>query len=63
MILTIQKKELLDAVKANMNLDYREIEVLIDEMMKLANPFTCPHGRPTAIRMSKAELEKKFKRS
>jgi len=51
------------AVKANMNLDYREIEVLIDEMMKLANPFTCPHGRPTAIRMSKAELEKKFKRS
>lgn len=51
------------AVKANMNLDYREIEVLIDEMMKLANPFTCPHGRPTAIRMSKSELEKKFKRS
>lgn len=51
------------AVKANMNLDYREIEVLIDEMMKLNNPFTCPHGRPTAIRMSKAELEKKFKRS
>lgn len=51
------------AVKANMNLDYREIETLIDEMMKLNNPFTCPHGRPTAIRMTKSELERKFKRS
>ncbi len=51
------------AVKANMNLDPREIESLIDQMMRLENPFTCPHGRPTAIRMTKGELEKKFKRT
>lgn len=51
------------AVKAKMILDIREIEQLIDEMMKLENPFTCPHGRPTAIKMTKEELEKKFKRS
>ena len=51
------------AVKANMNLNIVEIEALIDEMMKLENPFTCPHGRPTAIKMTKYELEKKFKRT
>lgn len=51
------------AVKANMNLDYREIESLMEQMMKLENPFTCPHGRPTAIKMTKGELEKKFKRT
>ena len=51
------------AVKANMNLNIVEIEALISEMMKLENPFTCPHGRPTAIKMTKYELEKKFKRT
>jgi DNA mismatch repair protein MutL len=51
------------AVKANMNLDNREIEALIDKMMSLENPFTCPHGRPTAIKITKSEMEKKFKRS
>jgi len=51
------------AVKANMNLNPLEIESLIDEMMSLENPFTCPHGRPTAIKMTKYEMEKKFKRT
>jgi len=51
------------AVKANMNLDNREIEALVDQMMALENPFTCPHGRPTAIKITKSEMEKKFKRS
>lgn len=51
------------AVKANMNLNPLEIESLIDEMMNLENPFTCPHGRPTAIKMTKYEMEKKFKRT
>lgn len=51
------------AVKANMSLDQKEIESLISQMMALENPFTCPHGRPTAIKITKSEMEKKFKRS
>lgn len=50
------------AVKANMRLDEREIRGLLDQLMLLENPFTCPHGRPTAIRISKYEIEKKFSR-
>ena len=50
------------AVKANMVLTQQEVENLMDELFKLQNPFTCPHGRPTTIRMSKIDLEKKFSR-
>lgn len=50
------------AVKGNHRLDVRQAEELIREMMTLENPYHCPHGRPTMIRMSKRELEKKFKR-
>ena len=50
------------AVKANMYLDEREIRGLLDELLLLENPFTCPHGRPTAIRITKTEIEKKFGR-
>ena len=50
------------AVKANMALSYQEVEALMEELLKLPNPFTCPHGRPTAIRMSKIDIEKKFSR-
>ena len=50
------------AVKANMYLDEREIRGLLDELLQLENPFTCPHGRPTAIRITKNEIEKKFGR-
>lgn len=50
------------AVKANMRLEERELIGLLDQLMILENPFTCPHGRPTAIRISKNEIEKKFNR-
>lgn len=50
------------AVKGNHKLSFREVESLIDELMKLDNPYACPHGRPIIISMSKYELEKKFKR-
>ena len=50
------------AVKANMVLDKVEVENLMDKLLELPNPFTCPHGRPTAIKMSKYDIERKFAR-
>lgn len=50
------------AVKGNMRLSIQEMDALIDKLLSLENPYTCPHGRPTIISMSKTELEKKFHR-
>ncbi len=50
------------AVKGNMKLTKEEQISLIEKMMKLDRPFTCPHGRPTAQEMSKYEIERKFLR-
>ena len=50
------------AVKAHMVLERQEVEALLNELLVLPNPFTCPHGRPTAIRMTKNDIEKKFSR-
>ena len=50
------------AVKANKKLDEREVDSLMQKLLSLENPFTCPHGRPTAIKMTRYDLEKKFSR-
>ena len=50
------------AVKGNRRLSEREANELIDQLLSLENPYTCPHGRPTIVSMSKYEMEKKFKR-
>ena len=50
------------AVKANMALDEQEVDSLMDKLLELPNPFTCPHGRPTAIKMSQYDIERKFAR-
>ncbi len=50
------------AVKGNHRMSPQEADKLIDELLTLENPYHCPHGRPTIISMTKAELEKKFKR-
>ena len=50
------------AVKANMALTREEVEKLMDELLKLPNPFTCPHGRPTVIKMTKYDIERRFAR-
>lgn len=50
------------AVKANDNLSDMEMKSLINELKYLEDPFTCPHGRPTVIKISLNELEKRFKR-
>ena len=50
------------SIKGNQRVSLMEVEHLLDELMKLENPYQCPHGRPTIISMTKYELEKKFKR-
>lgn len=50
------------AVKANMALTPQEVDKLMEQLLNLPNPFTCPHGRPTVIKMTKYDIERKFAR-
>ncbi|MFH1709555.1 MAG: DNA mismatch repair endonuclease MutL [bacterium] len=50
------------AVKAGDKLSYVEMESLIRELYSTSNPTTCPHGRPTLIKISKPDMEKMFGR-
>ena len=50
------------AVKGHDHLSRPEIETLINDLLSLENPYHCPHGRPTIIRMTHYEIDKKFKR-
>ena len=45
-----------------MALTETEVENLLKQLLILPNPFTCPHGRPTAIKMTKYDIERKFAR-
>lgn len=50
------------AIKGNQQISRKEMEALLEQLMGLENPYTCPHGRPVIIKMTRYELEKKFKR-
>jgi len=50
------------AVKAMDNLSEKEINKLFDDLKITENPYTCPHGRPVIIAITKTQLEKMFKR-
>lgn len=50
------------AIKANNQLSELEMNSLINELRHIEEPFTCPHGRPTIVKMTLNELEKRFKR-
>ena len=50
------------AVKGSQRLSAAEAKALIEELLHLENPYNCPHGRPTIVTMTKAEMERKFKR-
>ena len=58
----IATKACKSAVKANCQLNDKEMKILVYKLMKLENPFTCPHGRPIIIKFSLSEIEKMFKR-
>lgn len=44
------------AVKAGMNLTEKEVDYLIQNLLTLKNPYTCPHGRPTTVKFSKKDF-------
>ena len=50
------------AIKSGDKINNIEIESLINQLKMVENPYTCPHGRPTIIEISKNDIEKQFKR-
>ena len=50
------------AIKVHRQLDLREMEALLRSLFACRMPYTCPHGRPTVIRLSLDEIKKMFKR-
>jgi DNA mismatch repair protein MutL len=50
------------AIKGGQVLSDEEIKILLNRLMALDNPFTCPHGRPIILRLKEYELMKLFKR-
>jgi DNA mismatch repair protein MutL len=50
------------AVKAKDSLSEIEMKALVEALKYIEDPYTCPHGRPTIIKISLNELEKRFKR-
>lgn len=48
------------AVKAGMDLEKAEVDNLIKNLLSLKNPYTCPHGRPTTIKIKKSDIIKKI---
>ncbi|RPI40450.1 MAG: DNA mismatch repair endonuclease MutL, partial [Methanoregulaceae archaeon] len=50
------------AVKAGTVCTREQCQRIVDQLRRMKNPFTCPHGRPTMIRFSKKELDTMFKR-
>ena len=49
-------------VKAGERLTQTEIEGLLSDLADLEDPYSCPHGRPTLLRISRDELERTFRR-
>lgn len=51
------------AIKAGQELNFRQMEILLNELSTTPHPHTCPHGRPTIIKFSSDDLAKMFKRT
>lgn len=50
------------SIKANHSLSKNEIDYIIENLKTCKNPYNCPHGRPTIVKMTNYEIEKMFKR-
>lgn len=51
------------AIKSGADCSFEQMEILIKQLFKVENPYTCPHGRPTMVTFNRQELDKLFKRS
>lgn len=51
------------AIKAGDELDFRQMQIVLEELAATPCPYTCPHGRPTILKFSSDELAKMFKRT
>jgi len=51
------------AIKAGQELNLRQMQILLNDLARTPHPHTCPHGRPTIIKFSAADLAKMFKRT
>jgi DNA mismatch repair protein MutL len=51
------------AIKAGQSLSDDEMRELIRQLEHTSNPHTCPHGRPTVIKLSLAQIEREFGRA
>ncbi len=51
------------AIKAGESIPLIEAQELVEELMEMENPYTCPHGRPVIVSYAKSELDKRFKRT
>lgn len=58
----IIKMSCRSAIKAHDTISEKECHKLINELLSLDNPFTCPHGRPTLVSLTQSDIEKMFKR-
>jgi len=52
-----------ESIKAQDTLSLLEMEQLIAQLNQTENPYTCPHGRPTMVKMTRSELERRFYRT
>lgn len=52
----------MKSIKAGETLAHEAMEALVRSLLACTTPFTCPHGRPTMIRLTAAELDRQFDR-
>ncbi|HHT55709.1 MAG TPA: DNA mismatch repair endonuclease MutL [Acholeplasma sp.] len=50
------------SIKANKRLSLQEVNSLISRLRRAKNPYTCPHGRPTIIKLTHYQIERMFRR-
>lgn len=56
------KQACTDSVKSGDILSKKEIDALIEDLLRCEKPYTCPHGRPIVVELDEKDLKKLFNR-